>query len=297
MFIVYAITSYFFTALTNVADKVLLKKVLPSPAVYAFLIGLMGCVVIIAAPFGVTIISGTQLFISLLSGMLFVLGLLLMFTGYQGYPATVVATLVGGFQPMMTLVLARVFLGEILPSQALFAVTVLLAALGCIAYVPGQKFDSKLILITLLSGLGFASSFVLVKLLYSHVSFLDGIFWSRLGAGVAAVSLLLLPKFRHSILGFFSQKQEKNQSGLLIVGIQLLGALGFILYNFAISQGSVTIVNAMQGIQFAFIFIISYFLSYRFDALKEKLSTQLVTLRIIGLVLIAYGLYLLSHYV
>jgi drug/metabolite transporter (DMT)-like permease len=220
-----------------------------------------------------------------------------MFTGYQGYPATVVATLVGGFQPMMTLVLARTFLGEILPSHALFAVIVLLLALGFIAYVPGQKFDSKLILITLLSGLGFATSFVLVKLLYSQVSFIDGIFWSRIGAGIAAVSLFIIPKFRRSIIGFFSQKQEKNQSGLLVVGIQLLGAIGFILYNFAIAQGSVTIVNAMQGIQFAFIFIISYFMSRRFDALKEKLTTQLLVLRIIGLMLIAYGLYLLSQYV
>ncbi|MCC6639133.1 EamA family transporter [Candidatus Falkowbacteria bacterium] len=291
MWLIYALTSYLCTATTSVADKILLNKIVSHPFVYAFTIAMLGCVVVFAIPFGVTVIPLTYLLWSLLSGGLFVGALLVLFTAYKLYPVSVAATIVGGAQPIATLVLANIFLGESLSISALIAVIVLIISIGFLSYSPKQKIEIKLLELTSLSGFLFASSFVIGKFIYEHVSFLDGIFWSRIGAGVCALALLGVASYRQAVL---QTKQQSPQAPLLVIVIQAIGALGFILFNMAIATGSVTVVNALLGVQFALIFVLSSLLSSKFVALKENITPKILTIRLIGLGLVALGLYILA---
>jgi len=76
--------------------------------------------------------------------------------------------------------------------------------------------------------------------------------------------------------------------------IRLLAAAAFIMLNWAISLGNVAMVNALQGIQYLFLFLIILLLSTKFpQILKERLGSGVMIQKIIGIMLISIGLYLL----
>jgi len=64
--------------------------------------------------------------------------------------------------------------------------------------------------------------------------------------------------------------------------------------NYAIAIGSVTMVNALQGTQYAFLLILTILLSVRFPKiLKEDVSESKIVLKIASLILISIGLFFL----
>ncbi|MBX4191713.1 MAG: hypothetical protein KW804_02865, partial [Candidatus Doudnabacteria bacterium] len=72
------------------------------------------------------------------------------------------------------------------------------------------------------------------------------------------------------------------------------GTVGGFLQNYAVSLGSVSVVNALQGVQFVFLLILTSLLSIYFPkVLKEKISAEILTLKVTAIALISCGLYLL----
>jgi uncharacterized membrane protein len=74
----------------------------------------------------------------------------------------------------------------------------------------------------------------------------------------------------------------------------LAGGAGVIMQSYALSLASATIINALQAVQYAMVFILATILGYRDPHLKEHLSKRQITQKICALILIAIGLYLLS---
>jgi hypothetical protein len=76
---------------------------------------------------------------------------------------------------------------------------------------------------------------------------------------------------------------------------QIIGSLGFILQNYAIFLGSVVLVNALQGTQYAFLLIISAGLAlWKPKLLKENFSKKILIHKILAVAFIAFGLFLLT---
>ena len=73
---------------------------------------------------------------------------------------------------------------------------------------------------------------------------------------------------------------------------QGIAAIGFLLQNYAIFLGSVAIVNALQGVQFAFLLVLGGLISVFFPKLlKENVSKMVIIQKILAIVLISLGLY------
>lgn len=81
----------------------------------------------------------------------------------------------------------------------------------------------------------------------------------------------------------------------MVLGAQGLGALAFVLQNYAISFGSVAIINALQGVQYAFLLLFAWLLTLFYPKIiKEDISKKILWKKIGAIVLISLGLYWLA---
>lgn len=292
-----ASVSYFFTAIANILDKLLLNKFLKAASIYAFYVGVLGVLAVVLIPFGVQIPQTEQLIAALAIGGLFVGALYMMYTGFLHGETTRVATLVGGSVPLYTFVISALFLGERLSMSEGFAFLFLIIGLGAISFdalvasFKGRSRDSY-IRVSLISGLLFSLTFVGSSIVYEQQGFISGFFWMRMGAVLGALALLMVPLWRTQILeDFKSPKEQQAKSKSLLLGNQIIGALGFVLLNIAIDiSPSVTLVNAMQGLQYVFIFILAVIMGVWIREVREAYTPRILFQKIIAMIAIATGL-------
>ena len=88
----------------------------------------------------------------------------------------------------------------------------------------------------------------------------------------------------------------RKQTGLVFLVAQAIGAAGGLLQNFAISQGSVTIVNALAGTQFVFLLLLTVSLSaLRPKILRERFTRNIMVQKVVAVSLITIGILLLAR--
>lgn len=291
------IIAYLLNAVAMVIDKALLKKSIPEPVVYTFYIGLLGLIFIpLLMPFGFAWPGWVMIGFSFLSGIFFVAALLIFFRVLKTGEASRVIPLTGGMNPIMILVLAFVFLGERLSAMQLSALALIVIGTYIITLEhtdEGFKMSRRIIFLGVISSLLFAVSYTSAKHVYEHVSFINGFIWTRLGSLIAVFGLLILPKYRKLIFGNVKSNQKQIKT-IFIVG-QALAGISFLMLNYAIAIGSVTLSNALQGLQYVFLFLIIIFLSKKYpDIIHEKINQPIIIQKIIAIFLISAGLFLIT---
>ena len=112
---------------------------------------------------------------------------------------------------------------------------------------------------TLLGGFGFASYNLLLKEVLKITSFDTGFFWISIITALLSICLLFFPQLRST---FHSQRKEKHMkvTGLLLIGNKIIAGIAGILLIKAIEIGEVSMVQALGGLQFLFLFLIAIIL-------------------------------------
>lgn len=302
LYIFIAIIAYSLYAVNGVIDKFLLSKAVRSPAVYAFFIGITGPLTFILIPLtlipGLNItfefLSWRDLVIAIAAGASFVWALFFLYKATQQTSISRILPIEGGLVPVFTLVFAYIILGERLLTTQLIAFVFLVVGAVIISLRHDKTgWHAKAFTNAVIAAVLFALSFVLTKYTFDHSNFISGLVWTRLGFFVVALSFLTVPSMRHGI--FNAPKQTTKGNKYLYLGARISGSLSGFLQNYAISLGSVTIVNAMQGTQYALLLIGTIALSkYYPKILKEKVSRQILAQKILAIALIAIGLVFLT---
>lgn len=291
-----SLSVYFINALASIIDKVLISKEIPHPFSYTFFVGFLSVTVVIFAPFGFFIPPLSILVIALFSGAVFLLALFLLFTALYKSEASRVLITTGGLTPVFIFLLSILFLKERLNSWQLAAFFLLILG-GVLINLSREsfKYRVKFLKITVSASFFFALSFVLTKFVFLHQPFFNGFIWIRLGSFLVAISFLISKDLRRKI--FQIGKKTKEKISLIFIGNKSLAGLSFILLNLAISKGNVALVNALQGIQYVFVFIFTLFLSLNFpQLLKEKINSRLLVQKIFAIGLIIFGILLLCFH-
>jgi drug/metabolite transporter (DMT)-like permease len=292
--LIIVLAGHFLNALAFLMDKFLLTKKIPSPFVYAFFIGVLGILALVLIPFGVVVPSSAEIIRALVAGATFILALVFFFAGLKENEASRVIPLTGGFVPAFTFVLAYFFLAERLGQTEILAFAALVIGGVLITIERKGRGSAKGYVYAIIAALVFAVSFVITKQVFLEQAFISGFVWSRIGGFLMALSFLFIPSARHGILHQPRQKNRGATVGLFITG-QVAGALGFVLVNYAISLASVSLVNATQGAQYAFLLVMIIMLSKKFPKiLLEKLSGSVLTQKIIAIILISLGIGLIA---
>lgn len=301
MWLVISCIGYFLNSIAILIDRALLSKAIPNPAAYTFYITALGMVSLVLLPFGVTLPPVSLLIYSLASGVFFAGALFTMFTALKFGEATEISPLIGGIQPLFVFLLSTVFLHEVLTMNQCIGFIIILMG-GLLIAVHKPKTGRKVYLIALLSTILFAYSYVSLKFVFDsalfaneNIAFMNGFFWSRAGAFLTAALLLLSPIYRSQIFPKKDPSAPKQAGAYFIVG-QVCGASSFILVTYAISLASVTLVNSLQGLQYAFLFIMIFPMSKKYPQLwPETWSRNILLNKIISIILIAVGLYFIAR--
>ncbi len=319
MWLIVAITSYFINAGVYVADKFLLSKKIHSSVTYAFYVGIWSIFNFALLFFAPWVPTLRELSVDLLAGLLFLATLIFWYKALHQSEATRVVPIVGALTPIFSFVLSFIFLGQGFTERQFLAFLILIYG-GILVSVKRTRFyilkeawesvknifgdvlggihaqyrpTRRLIINSATSALFFAGYYVLIKYIYTHQPFIGGFVWSRLGTFLGVLFILLVPDWRKHIAKHQKEaKTPKNLSFFLLV--RILAAAAFIMLNWAVSMGNVAMINALQGSQYVFLFLLILFLSTKYPKIiKEEMGGGVLLQKIIGVMLVGTGLYML----
>jgi drug/metabolite transporter (DMT)-like permease len=307
---------YSLNAIALTTDKFLLTKSIPRPATYTFNVGLLnGIFTLLLIPLGISLLSPFNTFISLLAGCFFAFALFTMYTALKGDEASRIVPYIGSLNPVFIFILATLILGESLKGNQLIAFFFIIIGGILISWrfkdkknifeqmLPKNFYSIfkrknkedvvKIFVIATISAIFFALSYTLTKHIYNSTSFLNGFIWTRIGLvlGVLLIAFASKEKTKH--------KKQKikftKKTGAIFLFGQACGGISFFLINYAFSLNSVTLVHALQGVQYVVLFLIIIILSKKFPkVLEEKLTPTVLGQKIIAIILIGIGLYVLT---
>lgn len=304
-----AIAAYLILAVVNLLDKFLVGTVLKNSRIYAFSACVMGLLVVSAAPWFLVWPGWPLLWLNILNGGIFAVALWSLYEALRRGEASRILVFIGGLTPIFSLIFSILFFQATFSIGQWLGLFFILLGVLLIAFLPTSRsylarVFKKLrwdndnewggLMVAALSALAYAVYFMGTKYAYIYQPFASAFIWTRLGAALFVLLFLLKKSDRQAIFNSFGRRGS-SRSNLLVVFNQGLGSLGFILQNYAIFLGSVVLVNALQGVQYAFLLIISTVLALMSPKLlKESFSGPVLLQKIAAVIIIAIGLYFLT---
>lgn len=294
MYLWIAATAYLLFAVNGVVDKFLLTRAVKHPVAYAFYIGITGPLTWALAPFGLKFLKPADLFIAIIGGASFVIALYFLYVATQATSVSRLLPVEGGLVPIFTLLLSYLFLHERLNYSQALAFIFLVAGAVLISFEKESSgWHPKAFGNALAAAFLFALSLTLTKYIFGLTNFVSGLIWTRLGFLAVSLGLLVPRRSRRYIRS--APRQASTGNKFLYYGARLSGGAAGLLQNYAISLGSVTIVNALAGTQYVFLLLLTTLLSkYYPKIIRERATAGIFAQKISAIVLIALGLVLLA---
>ncbi len=304
-----ALIAYLLLAVANLFDKFLVDNILKNSKAYAFIACVMGMIVFAVSPWFLEW-PGWSLFIfNILVGAVFAIALWLLYEALRRGEASRILVFIGGITPVFSIILSLIFFKEHYALNQWLGIFLLFLGVIVIALLPqSRSYLSRIfnklkisqasqtggLWIALLCALAYAIYFVGTKYAYIEQPFLSAFIWNRLGAGLFVLLFLIDKTDREAIIKNFKKSGPKKNKFLVVIN-QVIGSGGFMLQSYAIFLGSVALVNALQGVQYAFLLVISAVLAVMAPKLlKENFSLRIVVQKTLAVLLIAAGLYFLT---
>lgn len=297
-----ALIGYFLLALVFVLDKLILTKSLGKPVVYTFYSTIFMFGALLAWPFGVEMLRSVEHWVAaLVSGVGFGFGMWAMFVAVKQGEASHINPFIGAMITMATYLFSSFFLSETLTPLQLWGMVVLVLAsvLLSLEKSSSHKGFHRGFVWAILAGILFAASHVSAKYLYELYPFLTGFVWTRATTGLVGLICLLYPSVRRSFgrnQKNSAQKKDvpktfgKRHVVSIVVSNKVLSVLGVVLIQWSIALGSVTLVNAMSGLQYVLMFVLILLLSkFAPKVLREYFTKKELAVQTVAIVLVVIG--------
>lgn len=288
------ILAYFLFSIVSLGDKYLLIGP-PNPKTYSFYVGVLGGLAIILIPFvGFYIPSIYEIVLSLLAGAIYLLAIFSIYQGLENFEASRIIPAIGGLVPIFTFLFVYAFSGgkEMLGPKEILAFILLVLGSVLVTYSPFKKIAFKSLKISAVAALFLSLTFVLSKYVYLALPFWTGFIWIRIGVLISALLLLFIKEVRQEV--FTKRSSFNRKTGVIFLLNQLVGGGAFILQNWAIALAPLvflSIINALQGVQYIFLFIFTLFF---LKTLGEETSKRIIMQKIFAIILILFGLIIIA---
>jgi uncharacterized membrane protein len=284
-------------------------KVLPRPFVYAFYSCLLTGGWVLIYFFGY--IPGISLFhiptfsdvqiptiqvvgMSFLAAYTFFMALVSLYESLRKEEAVNVMPIVGAISALSTLLLSYLFLNITLSVNSFWGVVVLILGTMLVAQMVPERYT---VLSMIHSGFFFGLHYITMKGLFLETNFADGFFWSRVGLVFFALSLLMVPTYLHKITEQTKQTEHKARTGALVLLAKVLAGVSAFLLLKATDAGveAVVVVQALDGIKFVFILLISLFFAHTLpdSAAVSETRKEAVMRKVLYVAVITVGYFIL----
>jgi drug/metabolite transporter (DMT)-like permease len=280
---------------TTIADKIILDKWIKSSSAYMMIYGFIQLFPLLGLPFlGLQLPGLGQLAIALFAGGFAFYGYVLYGKALSLEEASRVAPLFQ-FGPMFTLVFAYFFLGEHLGCVELAAFTMLVIGgfLVSVKRAKGVLSLSPALTLMMIATLFFAASATLTKYVFMQQGFWDGFVLMRIGFFAGTLSLLSFNRFRSGML--LSARSLSNRARGFVIANSILDVSAVVAWNYAASQGPVSLVHALVGVTPLFVFFLALgFSRWAPRVLREETTPKIVLLKLFATALIIAGVAVLA---
>jgi drug/metabolite transporter (DMT)-like permease len=259
-----ALAGYFFLALSAVVDKFIVSRTKLIPASFSFYVTLFAALAV-----SLLIIFERHFFfprehywILLVAGGTLYFGLYFMFHAYVNIEISKANPIIISFVPIFTFLLdtflnrSRIPLDDILGSALIVAGGFALSQTG----THKARIRPKGWIFLLLAGCLLAASNVFTKMAYNELPFFTAFIWQRWAAFLVGGVFLLVSGQWHAI-HLHKGKTGGGYSLPIFLAGQAAAGAGIILQQSAIKSGSVSLVSAMNGVQFLFVLLLVLIMS------------------------------------
>ncbi len=293
----FALLAYFFNGIAVLVDKFLLTAKIKDPLVYIFYISLFSFLLVFLLP--LTHVPGLFVFaLASVSTIIWTSGLYFMYKALQVGLVSRVIPIIGVLIPTF-LVVDAVFTRSVSQMELVAIFVLILGLIFLTIFEWRGHLKRNELLFEFTSAILFAISYIILRRAFLMDDFLTVLIWSRLIFIPLAVIMLLIPASRKIIF----VKDEgpkfslKSKAGLLFMFGSVAGGSSELLITFSVSLATPALVNSLQGSQYLFLFIASLFLGKKFPEIFKETHTHLkTTFKILGIMCIALGLYILAFY-
>lgn len=242
---------------------------------------------------GITLMQGVILMVN---GAFLTLGIILYLYALDTDEASYVAPFMQ-FYPVFGFLLGFILLKEVLDVNQILAGILIVIGSVVLSYElnPGKK-KFKLKLVALMIGACFFYSInaVIFKSIAVDEGFTTSLFWDMAGKFIFGVILFVsLKSYQTEFIGMI----KNNGVKVVILNVinEIIGLVGEIATVFAVLLAPVAMVQSLTGLQPVFVLIIGIFLTLFFPKFaKESLSRNHLLQKIIGVVIVTVGVFLLD---
>ena len=297
LYLFLALGAQVLNALVVLVDKYLISsRLVVKPVVYAFYANVFMFGALLAWPLSGEFLRGIDCGWALISGVGFGLGLWALFIATKDGETTHIIPFNGAIISIVVYFFSFSFLNEKLTGAQIVGMVVLLFASFILSWEKSARhkgFHFGFVW-AIISGILFAISHVSAKYLYVHYPFWTGFVWSRATTGLVAIPLLLYPAVRNSLFKKSNNKKAKTigkrYAGLIFFINKVFSVASVILIQYAAAIGSVTVVNALAGVQYALMFILAY-LSSKFlrKVFQEYFTKREIITEMVAILLVIVG--------
>ncbi|MFA7314634.1 MAG: EamA family transporter [Candidatus Magasanikbacteria bacterium] len=298
LWLIFAIIGYISFAIIFILDKIIVSKKLSRPVVYTFYSTIFMFVALFALPsLGFPLLVGVDWLWALVSGVSFGFGLWTLFIALKNNETTHISPFNGAFVTVFVYFFSNLFLGEQITGLKQVAVIILICSALLLSFEKTRKSVKGFhvgfhvgFLWAILSGLFFAISHVSAKYLYGIYPFWTAFIWSRASTGLVGLFTLFFPAVYLSFKKKHKQTDKINKNkhvAVFIIIDKLLSVVGVVSIQYAIAIGSVTVVNALIGVQYIFMFLFVFLLTkfypkvFREYFVKKELFIEVVAILLV----------------
>ncbi len=293
-----AILAYLIFALVSLGDRFLLLGA-PEPKTYTFYVGLLGIISVVLIPFvGFSVPPLGLLVFCFLAALNYILFLYLMYSAIEKYEVSRIIPAVGALVPLMSFLI--IFLISGVSSLGLKGIiSFLLLVVGSVIVNAdySKAFSLKSLKICFVIALFASLGFIFSKYAFINIPFWTAFIWTRIFAFIIALFFILSLTVKKEIFG--KKKSFTKKATVLFIIVQIFGALAFVLQNWAIALAGfayLPIVNALQGVQYLFLFILAFLISLKIPkAVEEDFSGKAIAQKALAMGIMVAGFILLAY--
>lgn len=297
-----AISAAFFSACCAITCKHSLSHRVTGPAPIMAIVGSFNLVYalitflflggrLIAPAFGIP---------ALISGLLSFVGFFAIFSALAREEASRIVGLFHSF-PLVVTILAVIFLGEVLTPALYLAICLVVIGSSLLSFrhEVDDKGKRKLKKISglwaIFAAIAILSvSFVVDKYALLNIAYNHYLLWHFLGYGIAGGAFALTKTSRRALRATF-QKYGRATPLKFIALAEVFGISNFVARSLATMLGPVSLVSAVTSTQPFFVLLIAVPLSYFIPGvINEKIDRKTVLFKLIGIIVIISGIYLIS---
>lgn len=282
------ISYYFIAAIVDVMDKVLITARKLRPLSYTFYTVVTGALLLVIWPWVFESISTSRILLDISSGLIFSLTIYVFFKALSQGEASRVIPFIFALVPLTDILISQITGRNILTGKELSALFLLIPGALLIAYKK-NSFTSKHLLLKILSAFLWSLYFATWQFSAEKGSVLNHLMWNRLGSALVLILILVFPLARKNIFGF-KEVVKKKQTSILFLIKQAIGGANFIFFSYLLVVSKISVVNALQGFRYLFLFFTAVILSlYHSHLLDEEVNKHIIWQKVSAIILIFIG--------